>query len=414
MTGVQTCALPIFEITDSGFTVTGYDVDAGKISLIESAAIDSSMVSGNRLRSALSSGRLKATSDAADLEGARVFLICVPTPLTDNQSPELSHLESAIDIVGQNIDQGSLIILESTAYPGCTRELLQVRLEDMTGLVTGRDIAVAFSPERVDPGNTIFTLWSVPKLVSGITKRCRRLAASFYSNFIDEVVEVSSPEVAEMAKLLENIYRSVNIALVNEMALICDRMDIDIWQVIEAASTKPFGFTAFYPGPGLGGHCIPVDPFYLSWKAREFGVATEFIELAGRVNQRMPHFVMEKITEALNLERKSVKGSVVLLLGVSYKADVSDLRASPAITIMELLRRRGADVCYHDPHVSILEAGSHIDKSIALTKENLKAADCIVVLAAHEAINWDMLELVDCHIVDTRNVIGRSSKVLTI
>ena len=327
-------------------------------------------------------------------------MICVPTPLTENRQPDLGPMVDAATSLSRVLRQGQLVVLESTTYPGTTRERLVPLLEE-SGLAAGRDFHVAFSPERVDPGRSDFTLRNTVKVVGGITEDCAAEARSLYERVCDEVLVVSAPEAAELSKLLENIFRSVNIALVNELAVLCDRMGIDIWEVIDAAATKPFGFMRFDPGPGMGGHCLPVDPFYLSWKAREYDFYTEFIELAGKINQSMPYFCVDKIERTLNDHGKPVHGSRIVLLGISYKPGVADIRQSPALKILKLLGERGADLAYHDPHVPSL---SEADLESTPLDEALEQADLVVIVTAHREIDYSRVVAASELVLDFRGV----------
>ncbi|HEY6835892.1 MAG TPA: nucleotide sugar dehydrogenase [Gaiellaceae bacterium] len=351
-------------------------------------------------------GRLRATLDYDELKEADSILIALPTPLSDQREPDLSIVLDATRGIAQRLQKGQLVVLESTTYPGTTRESLRPILEE-SGLKAGEDFHLAFSPERVDPGREDWTTKSTPKIVGGLTEACTQLAVELYETALDTVLPLSSPEAAELTKLLENIFRSVNIALVNELAQLCDRMGLDIWEVVDAAATKPFGFMRFEPGPGLGGHCLPVDPFYLSWKARQYDFYTEFIELAGKVNANMPYFCRSLISQALNHGReRSLKGSKVLLLGVSYKADVRDTRESPALKLIELLRNAGADVAYHDPHVPELpERGL---SSVALEPAEY---DCVAIVTAHSSIDYAQVVEQAPLVVDFRNATGRNGHV---
>jgi UDP-N-acetyl-D-glucosamine dehydrogenase len=360
-------------------------------------------VSSERLAPLLSSGKLRATTDYGEVAECDAVVIAVPTPLSRQREPDLSIVESAARSLAQVLRKGQLVVLESTTWPGTTRELLQPILET-SGLRAGEDFHLAFAPERVDPGRTDWTTKTTPKVVGGITPACTERAAELYGRAIDTVHRVSTPEAAELTKLLENIFRSVNIALVNELAILCDRMGIDIWEVVDAASTKPFGFTRFTPGPGLGGHCIPVDPFYLTWKAREFGFYTEFIELAGKVNEEMPYFCRSLISQALNHgAQKAMKGSRILVLGVAYKPDIGDVRESPALKIISLLRNAGADVSFHDPHVpSIRVDGSELSSAAY----EPGAYDCVVVVTDHSSFDYDALVDDAKLVVDLRNATG--------
>jgi UDP-N-acetyl-D-glucosamine dehydrogenase len=349
------------------------------------------------LKPLVESGSIAATTDPSVVRDADAILIAVPTPLSRQREPDLSHIEHAGRSVAPHIRKGHVVVLESTTYPGTTREILLPLLEEGSGLKPGADFHVAFSPERVDPGNREFTTKTTPKIVGGIDDASAEAAASLYRKAIDDVHTVSTPEAAELTKLLENIFRSVNIALVNELAQLCDRMEIDVWEVVEAAATKPFGFMSFKPGPGLGGHCIPIDPFYLTWKAREFDFSTRFVELAGEVNNNMPYFCRSVVSQALNHgAQKSVSGSKILVLGVAYKADIDDIRESPAEKLIELLRTAGAEIAYHDPHVSQFDGL----RSVPLEPEQY---DCVAIVTAHSAIDYADVVRRGKVIVDFRN-----------
>ena len=359
-----------------------------------------------------SAGLLDATTDFAVVSELDTINICVPTPLRKTKDPDMSYIVSAAESIASHLHPGMLVVLESTTYPGTTEEVVQPLLE-ATGLRAGRDFFLAFSPERVDPGNPTFQTHNVPKVVGGLTPACSELAAALYGTAIKTIVPVSSTRVAEMVKLLENTFRAVNIGLVNELALMCDRMNIDVWEVVEAARTKPFGFMAFYPGPGLGGHCIPIDPVYLSWKAKQSGFDPRFIELAGHINGAMPHYVVEKVAEALNSRRKAVNGSNVLIVGVAYKRDIDDLRESPALDVMGLLHGKGARVSYADPHIPEVDArswsGQDALRSVPATAETFGQYDCIVIVTDHKDFDYRaMVERADI-IVDTRNAIKFSA-----
>jgi UDP-N-acetyl-D-glucosamine dehydrogenase len=354
-------------------------------------------VPSEALKPLVDSGAIAATTDYSVAREANAILIAVPTPLSRQREPDLSHIESAARDLAPHLREGQLVVLESTTYPGTTREILQPLLENGSGLKAGADFHLAFSPERVDPGNAVFTTKTTPKIVGGVDAASAEAAAALYGKAIETVHTVSTPEAAELTKLLENIFRSVNIALVNELAQLCDRMDIDVWEVVEAAATKPFGFMSFQPGPGLGGHCIPIDPFYLTWKAREFDFSTRFIELAGEVNNNMPYFCRSVVSQALNHgAQKSLSGSKILILGVAYKADINDVRESPAEKLMQLLRNAGADVAYHDPHVSRFDGLTSVD----LEPE---AYDCVVIVTAHSTIDYADVVKRGKVIVDFRN-----------
>jgi UDP-N-acetyl-D-glucosamine dehydrogenase len=354
----------------------------------------------DRLRPLVESGAIRATTDFAEIAGAEAILIAVPTPLSQQREPDLSFVEEAGRRLAPHLRAGHVVVLESTTYPGTTREILKPILEEGSGLVAGEDFHLAFSPERVDPGRTDWTTKTTPKILGGINEASTEAAAAVYRTAVDTVHTVSTPEAAELTKLLENIFRSVNIALVNELAQLCDRMDIDVWEVVDAAATKPFGFMSFKPGPGLGGHCIPLDPFYLSWKAREYDFSTRFVELAGEINNNMPYFCRSVVSQALNHgAQKSLKGSRILVLGVAYKADIEDDRESPAEKLIHLLQNAGADVSYHDPHVPSFH-GLH---SVELRPEDY---DCVVIVTAHSAIDYaEIVERSDV-VVDFRNATG--------
>ncbi len=361
-------------------------------------------VANERFRPLVEAGLVRATSDYADLRDAEAILIALPTPLSRQREPDLSIVTAATRGVAKVLREGQIVVLESTTWPGTTREVLQPILEEATGMKAGEGFYLAMSPERVDPGREDWTTKTTPKVLGGITPECTRRAADVYRRAVDTVHEVSTPEAAELTKLLENIFRSVNIALVNELAMLCDRMGIDVWEVIGAASTKPFGFMRFSPGPGLGGHCIPIDPFYLTWKAREFGFYTEFIELAGKVNEEMPYFCRSLVSQALNHHsEKAMKGARILVLGVAYKPDISDMRESPAVKIISLLEKAGADVAYHDPHVAaFVEHGVELE-SVALEPA---AYDCVVIVTDHSAVDYDWIVDESAVVVDLRNATG--------
>jgi UDP-N-acetyl-D-glucosamine dehydrogenase len=381
--GLGYVGLPLaMEFAETGCDVIGVDSDARRVARLRRSESDVEDVSSERLLAAAE--RFTAGDRYETLEAAEAVVVCVPTPLANHREPDLSYLLDAASRLSRVLRAGTLVVVESTTYPGTTRERVLPILEE-SGLAAGRDFNLAYSPERIDPGRTDHTIRSTPKVVGGITEECLRRAAALYGRICDEVVEVSSPEVAELSKLLENIFRSVNIALVNELAQLCDRMGIDVWEVVDAAATKPFGFMRFEPGPGMGGHCLPVDPFYLAFKAREHDFYTEFIELAGKLNQSQPLFCVQKIERTLNAVAKPVRGSRILLLGVAYKADVADLRESPSLKIIRLLRELGADVAYHDPHVPELPELSLRSTDLA---EELARADLVCVVTAHSALDY--------------------------
>ena len=361
-------------------------------------------VESERLKPLVDQDLIRATTDYGELKDVEAILVALPTPLSRQREPDLSIVEAAARGIAKVLREGQVVVLESTTWPGTTREVLQPILEEGSGLKAGTGFHLAMSPERVDPGREDWTTKTTPKVLGGITPECTKHAADVYRRAIDTIVEVSTPEAAELTKLLENIFRSVNIALVNELAQLCDRMSIDVWEVVNAAATKPFGFMPFSPGPGLGGHCIPIDPFYLTWKAREFGFYTEFIELAGKVNEEMPYFCRSLVSQALNhAKEKAMKGATILVLGVAYKPDIADLRESPALKLISLLHNAGADVAYHDPHVaSFTENGLQMN-SVALEPS---AYDCVVIATEHHSIDYAQLVDDASLIVDLRNATG--------
>ncbi len=388
---------------DAGHQVLLVDVVAERVERLNKGDSYIEDVPSEVLKGHIDSGRLEATTDYSRLRDAEAILIALPTPLSDQREPDLTILLNAAEEIAPHLQEGQLVVLESTTYPGTTRERIAPILEQ-SGLKAGEGFHLAFSPERVDPGREDWTTKTTPKVVGGMTGECTRRAVDLYSSAVDRVIEVTSPEAAELTKLLENIFRSVNIALVNELAQLCERMDLDIWEVVDAAATKPFGFMRFEPGPGLGGHCLPVDPFYLSWKARQYDFYTEFIELAGKVNQNMPYFCRSLISQALNHgAQRSLSGSKVLVLGVAYKSDVSDTRESPALKLIELLRNAGSNVSYHDPHVPELP-------KFGLSSQPLEPAgyDCVTIVTAHSSIDYERLVDDANLVVDFRNATGRN------
>src|ERR1700689_2858176 len=397
--GLGYVGLPLaVAFAQEGCDVIAVDSDVRKVAAIEAGESYVEDVSSDELRAL--AGRIGATTRYARLAKADAVLMCVPTPLTSNREPDLGPLIDATRALAEVLQAGQLVVLESTTYPGTTRERVAPLLEE-SGLAAGRDFHLAFSPERVDPGRTDFTVRNTPKVLGGLTDACAQRAQELYGLVCDSVVLVSSPEAAELTKLLENIFRSVNIALVNELAMLTDRMGIDIWEVVDAAATKPYGFMRFEPGPGMGGHCLPVDPFYLSWRAREFDMSTEFIELAGKINQQMPYHCVSKVERALNDAGKAVKGARVAVIGVSYKPGVGDIRESPALKIISLLRELGADVVYHDPHVSALE-----EFSLASTplEQTLADADLTVIVTAHPSVDHERVSALSRLVLDLRGV----------
>jgi UDP-N-acetyl-D-glucosamine dehydrogenase len=397
--GLGYVGLPLaVAFAEEGCDVIAVDIDSRKIEAIEAGDSYIEDVPSELL--AELSERIHASTRYARLAKADAVIVCVPTPLTRNREPDLGPLIDSSRSLAEVLQSGQLVVLESTTYPGTTRERVAPLLEE-SGLAAGRDFHLAFSPERVDPGRTDFTLRNTPKVLGGLTEGCLQRAEELYGLVCDELVPVSSPEAAELTKLLENIFRSVNIALVNELAMLTDRMGIDIWEVVEAAATKPYGFMRFDPGPGMGGHCLPVDPFYLSWRAREFDISTEFIELAGKVNQQMPYHCVAKAQRALNDAGMSVKGARVAVLGVSYKPGVGDTRESPALKIIALLRRLGADVCYHDPHVPQLAEFALASRPL---EEAVGDADLSLIVTAHPGIDYELLARRSRLVVDLRGV----------
>jgi len=402
--GLGYVGLPLaVEFSKAGFEVTGFDVDLAKVDAINKGRSYIGDVSSEDVSAASKAGKLSATADMSRLHDMDAIDICVPTPLRKTRDPDLSYVVLAVDAVRAQLRAGQLVILESTTYPGTTDEVVQPALEE-SGLKAGKDFHLAFSPERVDPGNVTHTTRSIPKVVGGVNEASTDLAAELYGSIISTIVPVSSTQVAEMVKLLENTFRAVNIGLVNEIALMSHRMNIDVWEVIEAASTKPFGFMPFYPGPGLGGHCIPIDPFYLSWKARQNGFECRFIELAGHVNGSMPAFVVERVGEALNSQKKSINGSRIHVFGVAYKKDVSDMRESPALDVIELLHRRGAVLSYTDPHVPTLDHGGLSLTSVP-ERDAAKGIDCAVICTNHAVFTYADMPKRFPLVVDTRNAL---------
>jgi len=400
--GAGYVGMPLARVfADAGKVVLLVDVDREVVDGINRGASHIPDVTSDALKPLVDSGRVSATTDYDALKEVDAILIALPTPLSSQREPDLSIVKGAVAEIAPRLRKGQLVVLESTTYPGTTRECLQPILE-RSGLKAGEDFHLAFSPERVDPGRADWTTKNTPKVVGGLTPACTERAAEFYRAAVDTVVPLSSPETAEMTKLLENIFRAVNIALVNELAQLCERMDLDVWEVIEAAETKPFGFMSFKPGPGLGGHCIPIDPFYLTWKAREYDFYTEFIDLAGKVNANMPYFCRSLISQALNHgAQKSLKGSRILILGVAYKADIDDVRESPAEKIVGLLQKAGADVAYHDPHVAEFDGMRSVDYAP-------ESYDCVVIVTAHSSIDYkDLVDRAQV-VVDLRNATGRN------
>jgi UDP-N-acetyl-D-glucosamine dehydrogenase len=403
--GLGYVGLPLaVEFAKEGFEVIGFEVDANRVRRLNRGESYIQDIPTAELRGLVASGRIRATLNFDELRMVDAIDICVPTPLRKTRDPDVSYIVAAVGEIARRLKRGQLVVLESTTYPGTTDELVRPMLE-AGKLRAGRDFFLAFSPERIDPGNPRFHTRNIPKVVGGVTPSCTRAASRLYGAVIDQVVTVSSTKVAESVKLLENTFRSVNIGLVNEITLMCDKMNIDVWEIIDAAATKPFGFMPFYPGPGLGGHCIPVDPFYLSWKAKQSGFEARFIELAGQVNGSMPYHVASRVSEALNSRRRSLRGSRILILGVAYKADIDDVRESPSIDLLEILERGGAQVSYCDPHVPALNHGERRLRSKSFTPATLRAADCIVIATAHRTFDYRLVARHAVSVVDCRNAL---------
>jgi UDP-N-acetyl-D-glucosamine dehydrogenase len=403
--GLGYVGLPLaVEKAKAGFNVIGFDVQSKKVDMVNLGVNYIGDVVDDDLRGIIKSGKLKATADFSFVRDVDAVTICVPTPLDIYQQPDTSYVESSTRDIARYLHPGMLVVLESTTYPGTTVELVKPILEE-SGLKCGIDFFLAYSPERVDPGNKHFNTKNTPKVVGGVTQECTRVASTMYRTVLNgEVHEVSSPAVAEMEKILENTFRNINIALANEMAILCNKMGIDVWEVIDAAKTKPYGFMAFYPGPGLGGHCIPIDPLYLTWKAREYNYHTRLIEVAAEINNSMPDFVVERIAHILNEESKPIKGSIVYLIGVAYKKDIDDYRESPVLKIIELLEKKGANVIYSDPHVPNFNYQNKAFETIPLTEEQLVNADLVVITTDHTCFDYDLIAKSSKLLFDTRNV----------
>jgi UDP-N-acetyl-D-glucosamine dehydrogenase len=415
--GMGYVGLPLaVEFGRVGFKIIGIDILDRKIRTLNAGKSDVDDIKDYEVKELVDLKRLHTTNDFSQLKRADVAIICVPTPLNKTKDPDVSFILAAVTEIANYLHKGMLIVLESTTYPGTTDELLREKLE-ATGLKLGVDFFLAFSPERVDPGNPKFQTRNTPKIVGGTTPACLKVAKFFYEQVIIQVVPVSSTQTAEMVKLLENTFRSVNIGLVNEVALMCDRLGIDVWEVIDAAASKPFGFMPFYPGPGLGGHCIPIDPHYLSWKLKSLNYYARFIELAGDINSHMPEYVVEKITKALNARRKAVNGADIIILGVAYKRDISDLRESPALDVIRLLQEKGANVRYCDPYVSVIRMDNGPDlKATPLTEQVIKNADCAAIITDHTSFNYQWIVDKAPLVVDTRNatknVVANKKKIV--
>jgi UDP-N-acetyl-D-glucosamine dehydrogenase len=409
--GLGYVGLPLVKtFLSKGFDVLGFDIDKKKVEILNQGKSYIKHFTAEELKTFLKKKKFKATTDFGYLAKTDAIIICVPTPLDSHKNPDLSYVMKTTEVISKNLRKGQLVVLESTTYPGTTEEKMLPLLE-AGGLKTGEDFYLAYSPERENPGDKVYTTEKIPKVVGGVTPRCRRVAKTLYDQVVVKTIPVSSPKVAEATKLMENIFRSVNIAMVNEMKMIFDRMGIDIWEVVEAASTKPFGFMTFLPGPGYGGHCIPVDPFYLAWKAKEVDHPTKFIELAGEINTLMPYYVVAKTIEALNKKGKSARGAKILILGIAYKNDIDDQRESPALKIISLLQNKGAKVSYNDPYVH--RSYGHRDypglelKSVALTKKMLKEFDAVIIATAHSDYDFEWIAGNSSLIIDTRNAIKK-------
>lgn len=409
--GLGYVGLPLATIfSEAGFNVIGIDIEISKIESLQRGKSYIKDVPSEQLLRLVKSGRLKATTDFSILSQVDAVSICVPTPLRKTGDPDLSFILSATERLAEYVHSGMIVVLESTTYPGTTREVILPMLTQTSGLEVGRDFFLAFSPERVDPGRKDWTTVNTPKVIGGITPDCLEVAATWYGQALEKIVSVSSVEVAEMAKLLENTFRMINIGLVNELALMCDRLGVDVWEVIEAAATKPFGFMKFTPGPGLGGHCIPIDPLYLSWKLRSLNYTARFIELASEINTGMPRYVVGKVQDALNQKSKPLKGSRILVLGAAYKPDIDDLRESPSLDVIGLLKQKGADVSYHDPYINHIAHEEWEMDSISNLMKTVRKVDCVVIVTNHS--DYDYLEILKAAnlIVDTRNALGAAGR----
>src|SRR4051812_8437080 len=410
--GLGYVGLPLsLQFARSGVNVLGLDIDKTKIDFIHSGRTYIKHIEGSAIAEQVNAKRFEASTDFSRVKEVEAVVICVPTPLNKNREPDISYITKTGEAIAPYLQKGMLVVLESTTYPGTTDEDLRAVLEKGSGLKAGTDFHLAFSPEREDPGNPASKVAKIPKVVGGMTPKCAERACALYGKAIETVVPVSSCRAAEATKLLENIFRSVNIALVNELKVVYEAMGIDVWEVIRAAKTKPFGFMAFYPGPGLGGHCIPIDPFYLTWKAREYGQNTRFIELAGEINTSMPLYVVHRVADALNAKQKAVNGSKVLLLGLAYKANVDDMRESPTYILMDLLQARGASVEYYDPYIPVITpTREHANytgrKSVGWSKEEISKYDAVLIATAHDSVNYkELASWADC-IIDTRNAMA--------
>jgi UDP-N-acetyl-D-glucosamine dehydrogenase len=408
--GLGYVGLPLgLEFAKAGFKVIGYDVSERVVRDLMAGKSHIQDVPSAELAKLVKSGKFEATSDESRMQEMDAISIAVPTPLAKTRDPDMGYVLASADAIGRNCRPGILVVLESTTYPGTTRELMLPKLE-AAGLTVGEDVFLAFSPERVDPGNPTWNTKNTPKIVGGITAACTEVASALYATCLDTIVPVNGTETAELVKLLENTFRSVNIGLVNEMAIVCDKLGVNIWEVIEAAATKPFGFMKFTPGPGIGGHCIPLDPHYLAWKMRTLNYKTRFIDLASEINSEMPAIVVRKIAQALNDEKKAVNGSRILVLGVAYKKNIDDMRESPALDIIRLLESQGARVFYHDPYVPKFREDGHEHTSVALTDKEIAAADAVVIVTDHSSVDYQRVVSLAAVVVDTRNATARLSK----
>ncbi len=409
--GMGYVGLPLMRTyCSAGFSCLGFDVDVSKVEKLNAGKSYIKHIPSGLVKQLVDQGKFRASADPKSLRDCDAIVICVPTPLNKTRDPDLSYVESTAHLIADHLKRGQLVVLESTTYPGTTREIVKPILES-SGLRVGHDFFLAYSPEREDPGRTDHTTETIPKVVGGYDPKSRKIAAGLYGAAVREVVAVSSCEVAEAAKILENVYRCVNIALINELKVLFDRMGIDVWEVVKAASTKPFGFQAFYPGPGLGGHCIPIDPFYLTWKARQYDMSTRFIELAGEINTSMPEYVVNRVAHALNDRQRSIKGSRILVLGLAYKKDVDDIRESPSIELIEMLRERGAKVDYNDPFVP--RTPRQREHNLGMTSKKLSAAalrsyDCVLIATDHSSYDYESIVKNSRLVVDTRNATARA------
>jgi UDP-N-acetyl-D-glucosamine dehydrogenase len=408
--GLGYVGLPLaLEFARAGFKVIGYDVSEGVVKALNAGKSHIQDVPSAELSRLVKAGKFEATTDESRMQEMDAVSIAVPTPLAKTRDPDMRYVLSAADAIGRHCRPGVVVVLESTTYPGTTRELMQPKLE-AAGLTVGEDVFLAFSPERVDPGNPVWNTKNTPKIVGGITPACTEVATALYATCLDTIVPVSGTETAELVKLLENTFRSVNIGLVNEMAIVCDKLGVNIWEVIDAAATKPFGFMKFTPGPGIGGHCIPLDPHYLAWKMRTLNYKTRFIDLASEINSEMPAVVTRKVAQALNEDRKAVNGSRILVLGVAYKKDIDDMRESPALDVIRLLESQGAHVVYHDPYVPKYREDGRDHASVALTDEELSSADAVVIVTDHSVVDYQRVVRLASVVVDTRNATAKLAK----